>query len=96
MISAVTITPERRATLLFSDPYIDAGSCSRCAATADQRSTRSVRRTVGVQINTTAQFDMEKRAGVILAKYNTIDLALLDLQNGRLDAVVGDAPCCAT
>ena len=47
---------------------------------------------VGVQINTTAQFDMEKRAGVVLGKYNPLDLALLDLQNGRLDAVVGDAP----
>jgi His/Glu/Gln/Arg/opine family amino acid ABC transporter permease subunit len=47
---------------------------------------------VGVQINTTAQFDLEKRAGVIIAKHNTIDLALLDLQNRRIDAVVGDAP----
>ena len=28
----------------------------------------------------------------IVAKYNTIDLALLDLQNGRIDAVVSDAP----
>ena len=25
VVSAVTITPERRAVLLFSDPYIDAG-----------------------------------------------------------------------
>ena len=30
---------------------------------------------------------MEKRPGVTLAKYNTIDLALLDLQNSRVDAV---------
>ncbi len=49
-------------------------------------------RTVGVQINTTAQFVMEKRPGVMLAKYNTIDLALLDLQNGRIDAVASDGP----
>ena len=27
-----------------------------------------------------------------IAKYNTIDLALLDLQNGRIDAVASDAP----
>jgi len=45
-----------------------------------------------VQINTTAQLDLEKRAGVQVAVYNTIDLALLDLKNGRIDAVVGDAP----
>ena len=47
---------------------------------------------VGVQINTTAQVDLEKREGVKVAKYNTIDLALLDLQNKRIDAVVIDAP----
>jgi len=45
-----------------------------------------------VQINTTAQFAMETRPGVTIAKYNTIDLALLDLQNGRLDAVASDGP----
>src|SRR4029079_16636717 len=49
-------------------------------------------RTVGVQINTTAQFAMEKRAGVTIAKYNTVDLALLDLQNRRIDAVASDGP----
>jgi amine acid ABC transporter, permease protein, 3-TM region, His/Glu/Gln/Arg/opine family len=47
---------------------------------------------VGVQINTTAQIDLEKRAGVTVAVYNTVDLALLDLKNGRIDAVVSDAP----
>src|SRR5262245_5163083 len=93
VISAVTITPERRATLLFSDPYIAAGqqivvrSDSTIAGPDDLAG-----RTVGVQINTTAQFAMEKRAGVDIAKYNTIDLALLDLQNGRVDAVASDGP----
>jgi His/Glu/Gln/Arg/opine family amino acid ABC transporter permease subunit len=94
VVSAVTITPERRAALLFSDPYIDAGQL--LAVRRDQTGINGpadlAGKRVGVQINTTAQFDMEKRAGVILGKYNTIDLALLDLQNRRLDAVVGDAP----
>lgn len=94
VVSAVTITPERRAALLFSDPYIDAGQL--LAVRRDQTGISGpadlAGKRVGVQINTTAQFDMEKRAGVVLSKYNTIDLALLDLQNGRLDAVVGDAP----
>ncbi len=94
VVSAVTITPERREVLLFSDPYIDAGQLlavrqnqQGISGPADLSGKR-----VGVQINTTAQFDLEKRPGVMLAKYNTIDLALLDLQNGRLDAVVSDAP----
>ena len=93
VISAVTITPERTATMLFSDPYIAAGQ----QIVVRQDSTISglselTGRTVGVQINTTAQFAMEQRQGVTLAKYNTIDLALLDLQNGRIDAVASDGP----
>ena len=94
VLSAVTITPERRTVLLFSDPYIDAGQL--LAVKDDRQGIRAPTdlpgKRVGVQINTTAQFDLEKRAGVTVAKYNTIDLALLDLQNGRIDAVVSDAP----
>jgi His/Glu/Gln/Arg/opine family amino acid ABC transporter permease subunit len=94
VLSAVTITPERREVLLFSDPYIDAGQL--LAVRKDRQDIRGPAdlpgKRVGVQINTTAQFDLEKRAGVAVAKYNTIDLALLDLENGRIDAVVGDAP----
>ena len=93
VISAVTITPERSATLLFSDPYINAG---QQVVVRDDSPIANLDglagRTVGVQINTTAQYAMEKRAGVTLAKYNTIDLALLDLQNGRIDAVASDGP----
>lgn len=94
VISAVTITPERRASLLFSDPYIDAGQliAVKKGTTGLTAPDHLKGRRVGVQINTTAQFEMEKRGGIDVAKYNTIDLALLDLQNGRIDAVVGDAP----
>lgn len=93
VISAVTITPERQQTLLFSDPYIAAGQQVVALKTSPLRSLDDLNgRTVGVQINTTAQFAMEKRPGVTIAKYNTIDLALLDLQNGRIDAVASDGP----
>ena len=93
VISAVTITPERRATMLFSDPYIAAGQqiAVRGGSAIAGRDDLGGR-TVGVQINTTAQFAMEKQAGVTIAKYNTIDLALLDLQHGRVDAVASDGP----
>ncbi|HEX8710076.1 MAG TPA: basic amino acid ABC transporter substrate-binding protein, partial [Pyrinomonadaceae bacterium] len=94
VMSSVTITEERRASMLFSDPYYDSGQL--IAVRGDRQGINVPDdlsgKTVGVQINTTAQYDLEKRAGVTVAKYNTIDLALLDLRNGRIDAVVSDAP----
>jgi His/Glu/Gln/Arg/opine family amino acid ABC transporter permease subunit len=93
VISAVTITPERSATMLFSDPYIAAGQQIVVRGDSTIAGPEQLAgRTVGVQINTTAQFSMEKRQSVTIAKYNTIDLALLDLQNGRIDAVASDGP----
>lgn len=94
VISSVTITPERRASMLFSEPYYDSGQMIAVRQeTADLDTPEElVGKTVGVQINTTAQIDLEKRGGVSVNKYNSIDLALLDLQNKRIDAVVSDAP----
>jgi lysine-arginine-ornithine-binding protein len=94
VISSVTITPERSASMLFTEPYYDSGQLISV-----RRDTQGIEtpdnlkgKAVGVQINTTAQYDLEKREGVDVRKYNTIDLALLDLKNGRIDAVVSDAP----
>ncbi len=94
VMSSVTITPERSASMLFSDPYYDSGQLiavnqdrEGISSPADLKNKR-----VGVQINTTAQFELETKEGVDIAKYNTIDLALLDLRNQRIDAVVSDAP----
>jgi lysine-arginine-ornithine-binding protein len=94
VMSSVTITPERSASMLFSDPYY--GSGQLIVVNQDRQGITTPDdlkgKTVGVQINTTAQFDLEKKDGVKVAKYNTIDLALLDLRNHRIDAVVIDAP----
>lgn len=94
VISAVTITPERAAAMLFSEPYYDAGQLIATRAnTSGVQTPDDLRgKRAGVQINTTAQFELEKRGGVETVKYNSVDLALLDLRNGRVDAVVGDAP----
>lgn len=94
VISSVTITQERSASMLFTDPYYDSGQLIsvRKDTQGIEQPDQLKGKTVGVQINTTAQYDLEKREGVTVAKYNTIDLALLDLKNGRIDAVVCDAP----
>lgn len=94
VISSVTITPERSATMLFSDSYLTAGQMI-----AVRNDTQGIEKPedlrgkrVGVQIGTTAQTDFEKREGVEVTVYPTIDLAMLDVRNQRIDAVVGDAP----
>lgn len=94
VMSSVTITPDRSASMLFSDPYYDSGqliavneNTQGISSPDDLKGKR-----VGVQINTTAQYELEKKEGVLVEKYNTIDLAMLDLRNRRIDAVVGDAP----
>jgi His/Glu/Gln/Arg/opine family amino acid ABC transporter permease subunit len=94
VISSVTITPERTATMLFSDPYYDSGQliAVRKGTQGISKPEDLAGKKAGVQINTTAQIDLEKRKGISVAVYNSIDLALLDLKNGRIDAVVSDAP----
>jgi His/Glu/Gln/Arg/opine family amino acid ABC transporter permease subunit len=94
VMSSVTITPERSAAMLFSDPYYASGQliAVRNGTQGIDKPEDLPGKKVGVQINTTAQIDLEKRQGVAVAPYNTVDLALLDLKNGRIDAVVGDAP----
>ena len=93
VISAATITPERRKTLAFSDPYYDAGQIITLRREQQPLTVDDLPgKTVGVQINTSAHVMLEDRTGVRLKKFNSIDLAFLDLQNGRLDAVVTDAP----
>ena len=94
VMSALTITPERSKTLLFSDPYYDAGQI-----VAIRKDTQGINgaddlrgKRVGVQLNTTGQFELEKRGSVEVSKFDTMDLAMLALQNGQVDAVVGDAP----
>ncbi|MCC7261252.1 MAG: basic amino acid ABC transporter substrate-binding protein, partial [Candidatus Latescibacteria bacterium] len=94
IISAVTITPERQAAMAFCTPYYDAGQilCVRQDEAGLTTPAQLAGKAAGVQINTTSQFMLERQGGVDIRKYASMDLALLDLQEGRISAVVGDAP----
>ncbi|MBF5046024.1 MULTISPECIES: ABC transporter permease subunit [Myxococcaceae] len=94
VMSAVTITDERRARLAFSEPYYTAGQV--VAVREGEQQVKSIDdldgKTAGIQINTTASLVLQKHPAVTVRQYPTIDLALQDLANGNLAAVVGDAP----
>ncbi len=94
VMSALTITEERRRALSFSEPYYTAGQALACRKDARRLETLGdlVGKDVGIQINTTAKEALRKRPGIRIREYNSIDLALLDLQNGNLDAVMTDSP----
>ncbi len=94
--SAMTITPERAKAVYFSRPYFVASQVivvrkndSRIHGVKDLEG-----KVVGVQLGTTGEFFAEKllKEGIkfTLKKYQTTPDALLDLKNGRLDAVIID------
>lgn len=93
-ISAMTITEERKEAMLFSNPYFEAGQLVTVHYdNTDIKSKEDLGgKTVGAQIGTTGSFEVEKIAGAILRTYDDIGLAMQDLMNGQIDAVISDNP----
>jgi len=94
VMSAVTITDERKKRLLFSDPYYTAGQI--VAIRDGNEGAKGLQdldgKLAGIQINTTATEVLKKYPQIRVRQYPSLDLALQDLENGNLAAVVGDAP----
>jgi ABC-type amino acid transport substrate-binding protein len=101
VISGTTITPERRQSALFSDPYLEFGqgvavTAARAEFTHGSNDLRGA--TVGIQRGNTSQaVANELLAGGIIASiqyypYDAIETALDDLQAGKIDAVIKLAP----
>ena len=97
VIASTTITEERKKTMRFSDPYVDAAQVLVVKQGtlpgrkfSDLNSITGLK--VGVGLNTTGQFLAEGLTSITLSKYPSIDLALTDLQNERLDVIIGDGP----
>ena len=97
VMSSVTITDERKQTMDFSVPYINAGQILvvQSATSGVETLAQLVGKAVGAQIGTTGAFEVEKVAGVTLRTYDEIGLAFEDLNNGRIAAVVADTPVAA-
>ncbi len=97
VISSVTITEERKQTMAFSDPYINAGQVLVVRAkTANVSTLKDLKgKKVGAQIGTTGAAEIGKVAGLELKNYDELGLAIEDLYSGRIDGVVCDTPIAA-
>jgi polar amino acid transport system substrate-binding protein len=94
VVSAVTITAERKQTMDFSDPYFDAQQLiavkesSKVAKFADLKKLK-----VGVQTGTTGDEAVTKllgKASTAIKRFESTPLALKELEAGGVDAVVAD------
>jgi ABC-type amino acid transport substrate-binding protein len=96
--SSMTITPERRAQLCFSEPYFDADQSvvvRKVSADTIKSSSDLTGKTVGVQAGTTGEQwanDHLKGKASAIKSYETADDAFLDLKSGKIDAIVNDIP----
>jgi polar amino acid transport system substrate-binding protein len=97
VISSVTITDERKGSMDFSEPYINAGQVLIVqASAANVLKLEDLKgKSVGAQIGTTGAMEVTKVAGVTLKSYDELGLAVEDLVNGRLAGVVADTPIAA-
>ncbi|MDP3084613.1 MAG: basic amino acid ABC transporter substrate-binding protein [Rubrivivax sp.] len=94
LVSAVTITDERKQSMDFSDPYFDAAQLiavkdgSKIARFADLKKLK-----VGVQTGTTGDEAVTKLQGKNskdIKRFESTPLALKELESGGVDAVVAD------
>ncbi len=93
-VSAMTINAERSKTVSFSRPYFKAGLA--IATQADNKDITSLdslkNKKVAVQIGTTGAAEAQKIAGAQIRTFDSAPVALQELRNRNVDAVVHDAP----
>ncbi len=93
-ISSITITAERSKTVAFSRPYFKAGLA--IAIRADNQNITGFdslkNKKIAVQIGTTGADKAKTIPGVQIRSFDSAPLALQELVNGNVDAVINDAP----
>ena len=93
-ISSITINEERSKTISFSRPYFKAGLAIAVKANNnDITSFDSLKnKKIAVQIGTTGAQEAKKVPGANIRTFDSAPLALQELLNGNVDAVINDAP----
>jgi len=94
--SSVSITDERKKVMDFSEPYFRVRQAVVVRKDSKAKSLKDmVGKQVGSQISTTGTFAVKAVEGVISKTYDEVGLAIEDLYNGRIEAVVCDDPVAA-
>ncbi|GLR09886.1 arginine ABC transporter substrate-binding protein [Mixta theicola] len=91
VMAGMDITPEREKQVLFSKPYYENSALfiTQKGKVADIAALNGKR--VGVQNGTTHQkYLTDKHSEITTVPYDSYQNAILDLKNGRIDAVFGD------
>jgi arginine transport system substrate-binding protein len=91
VMAGMDITPDREKQVLFSKPYYDNSAIfiAQKDKVADVSALKGKR--VGVQNGTTHQkYLSDKHSEITVVPYDSYQNAVLDLKNGRIDAVFGD------
>jgi len=93
-LSGISIIPERKLSVLFSDGYIDASLMVIVKTDSGYETTEQLKgKTIGVQLGTTSDFKAEEITGPEnVAQYKTFLNAIMDLQGNKVDAVIIDKP----
>ncbi len=94
VVSAVTITDERKQTMDFTDPYFDAQQLIAVKETSKVTKFADLKKLkVGVQTGTTGDEAVSKLLGktsTAIKRFESTPLALKELESGGVDAVVAD------
>jgi polar amino acid transport system substrate-binding protein len=94
LVSAITITDERKQTMDFSNPYFDAQQLIAVKANSKVTKFDELKKLkVGVQTGTTGDEVVTKLQGKTSAnikRFESTPLALKELESGGVDAVVAD------
>jgi polar amino acid transport system substrate-binding protein len=93
-VSSITITDERKKTILFSDPYYLAGQIVTVRKDDDSIKGKDdlTGKTIGGQIGTTGIIEANKISGAKVKTFDEVGFAFQDVINGQLDAVIADYP----
>lgn len=94
--SSVSITEERKKVMSFSIPYFKVRQALVVPMASSAKSLADLKgKKVGSQISTTGTFAVKAAPGVVSRTYDEVGLAIEDLYNGRIEAVVCDDPVAA-